>query len=190
MHHIYTSVWARSDRSDNKRLFGRVVGFHPDYNSYQILTKYGVLDRNYPISELNPLPSQFDLGIPEPPITATVTLRHCANQESTTEKVPVHCNCRDQKTWCSTRRYACVKAEAKCSIACHGGTNQDNTPDCPNISSITMRIQRNYRTRDQGQAKEAKRQRRDKVGQWIASKGNDVVNNKDSSSRRGQRGCK
>ena len=53
-----------------------------------------------------------------------------------------------------------------------------------------MRIQRNYRTRDQGQAKEAKRQRRDKVGQWIASKGNDVVNNKDSSSRRGQRGCK
>ena len=108
--------------TDDKRLFGRVIGLHPEYNSYQILTKYGFLDRNYPISELNPLPSQFDLGISEPPPTVTVTLHYCAAQKSTSENVPVHCNCRDQKTRCSTRRCACVKAEAKCSIACHGGT--------------------------------------------------------------------
>ena len=151
--------------TNDKRLFRRIVGYHPNYNSYQILTKYGVLDRNYPISELNPLPSEFDLGISEPLPTATVTLHYCAAQESTSEKIPVHCNCRDQKTWCSTRRYACVKAEAKCSIACHGGSSQD-APNCPNISSMATRTQRGHRTRDRdSQTKEAKRQRRDRAGQ-------------------------
>ncbi len=163
--------------TDDKRLFGRVIGVKEDFDSYQILTKYGVLDRNYPISELNPLPNHIDIGIPTPAPTARVTLHYCAAQESTTEKVPVHCNCRDQKTWCSTRRCACVKAEAKCSIACHGGTNQDNTPDCPNISSMAMRTQRGHRTRDRDQiAKEAKRQRRNTAGRWVASKGNDLAN--------------
>ena len=175
--------------TDDRRLFGRIIGLHPDYNSYQILTKYGVLDRNYPVSELNPLPMEFDIGIPDPPPTAVVTLHHCAAQESTSEKVPVHCNCRDQKTWCTTRRCACVKAEAKCSIACHGGTNQDNTPDCPNISSMATRTQRGHRTRDQGN--QAKRQRRDRAGQWMASKGNDLAGNQaSSSSRRVQGGRK
>ena len=170
--------------TDDKRLFGRVIEVIQDHDSYKILTKYGVLDRNYPISELNPLPSHIEIGIPPPPPRATVTLHYCATQESTTEKVPVHCNCRDQKTWCSTRRCACVKAEAKCSIACHGGRNQDNTPDCPNISSMAMRTQQGHRTRDGGQAakKDAKRQRRDSAGQWIASKVNDT-----RSSKRGGR---
>lgn len=49
--------------ADDKWLFGRVIGMHPEYNSYQILTKYGVLYRNYLVSELNPLPSQFNIGI-------------------------------------------------------------------------------------------------------------------------------
>ena len=174
--------------TDDKRIFGRVIGLNPEYNSYQILTKYGTLDRNYPTSELNPLPSEIDIGIPDPAPQRTVTLHYCASQESTTEKVPVHCNCRDQKTWCSTRRCPCVKAEAKCSIACHGGTNQDNTPDCPNISAPRMRTQRGHRTRDA--ANKAKRQRRDKAGHWIASKGNDMVDNVGSSRRGIQRGSK
>ena len=175
--------------TDNKRIFERVIELNPEYNSYQILTKYEVLDRNYPTSELNPLPSQFDLEISDPPPTAEVTLHYYAAQESTSEKIPVHCNCRDQKTWCSTRRYACVKAETKCSIACHGGTNQDSTPDYSNISTMAMRTQREHRTRDQVQIKKTKRQRRDKAGQWIASKGNDMINdNEGSSSRQGRRG--
>ena len=148
--------------TDNKRIFERVIGLNPEYNSYQILTKYGILDRNYPTSELNPLPSEINIEIPDPAPQETVTLHYCASQESTTEKIPVHCNCRDQKTWCSTRRCACVKAEAKCSIAYHGGTNQDNTPDCPNISAMSVRTQRGHRTRDV--VNEAKRQRRDKAG--------------------------
>ena len=40
----------------------------------------------------------------------------------------------------------CVKAQAKCSTACHGRTNQDNIPDCPNISSVVARIQRGHWT--------------------------------------------
>lgn len=175
--------------TDDKRLFGRVIGVHKDYDSYQIVTKYGILDRNYPISELNPLPSHIDIEIPNPPPTAKVTLHYCAAQESTTEKVPVHCNCRDQKTWCSTRRCACIKAEAKCSVACHGGSNQDNMPDCPNISSITMRTQRGHRTRNRdNEAQEAKRQRRNRAGQWIASKGRDLIGNRGSNRRGSQEG--
>lgn len=164
--------------TDDKRLFGRIVDVKGDYNNYRILTKYGILDRNYPISELNPLPSHIDIGIPSSSPTAIVTLHYCAAQESTTEKIPVHCNCRDQKTWCSTRRCACVKAEAKCSIACHGGTNQDNTPDCPNISSMTTRTQRGHRIRDRDHmTKEAKRQRRNTAGRWVASKGRELIDN-------------
>lgn len=84
--------------TDDKRIFGRVIEINPKYNSYQILIKYEVLDRNYPTSELNSLPSQFDLGIPNPPSTAAVTLHYCAAQESISEKVSVHCNCLHQKT--------------------------------------------------------------------------------------------
>ena len=48
----------------------------------------------------------------------------------------------------STRRCACMKAKAKCLIACHEGINQDNTSDCPNISAMSVRTQRGHRTRD------------------------------------------
>lgn len=75
---------------DDKRIFGRVIELNPKYNSYQILIKYGVLDRNYLTSELNSLPSQCDLGIPVPPSTAAVILYYCAAQGSMSEKVSVH----------------------------------------------------------------------------------------------------
>ena len=41
-----------------------------------------------------------------------------------------------------------MKAEVKCLIICHRGTNQDNTPNCPNILAISIRTQRGYRIRD------------------------------------------
>ncbi len=120
-----------------------------------------------------------------------VTLHYCAAQESITEKVFVHCNRRDQKTWCSTRRCACVKAEVKCFIACHGGTNQDNTPDCSNISSMTMRTQRGHKIRDtEKEKREGKRQRRNSAERWAASKGNNLVNTKERGSKGGNKGDK
>ena len=143
---------------------------YEDIDSYKIMTKYGILDRNYPISELNPLPELIDLGIPTPAPRAVVTLHHCAMQESISEKVPVHCNCKDRKTWCSTNRCACIKANAKCSIACHGGKNRHDTdPDCPNISSIQTRTQKGHRQR--GDDPGSKRQRRNTAGRWLDSKG-------------------
>jgi len=125
--------------TDDKRLFGRVIKVKEDYDYYKILTKYSVLDWNYPILSLNPLPSSIDLEILLPEPTAIVTLHYCAMQESTTEKVPVHCNCKDKKTWYFTNRCACVKANAKCLIACHKITHPDESPNCPNVSSMQMR---------------------------------------------------
>ena len=143
---------------------------------HQIYHTFPTRNRNYPISKLNPLLPHIDIGIPNPSSSDLITLHHCAAQESIVEKVLMHCNCRDQKTWCSTRRCACVKAEAKCSIACHDGTNHDNTPNYPNISTMITRTQWGYRTRDQDQkAKEAKRQRRNTAASWVASEGNDLA---------------
>lgn len=48
--------------------------------------------------------------------------------------------------------------------------NQDNTPECPNISSMAMRTQQGHRKRNRDD-KEAKRQRRNSAGGWAASKG-------------------
>ena len=62
---------------DDKRIFGKVIDVREEYDSYQILTKYKVLDRQYPISELNPLPEHIDIGIPNPLPIKVVTLHHC-----------------------------------------------------------------------------------------------------------------
>ena len=48
--------------TDDKRIFGQVKRVHIG-PSYEIQTKYGVLDRNFPTSELMPLPSTIDLEI-------------------------------------------------------------------------------------------------------------------------------
>lgn len=68
--------------ADDERIFKRIVSIIEEHNSYRILTKYGLLNRNYSISQLNPLPNPIDLGI----------------REITTEKVPIHCGCKDEKT--------------------------------------------------------------------------------------------
>ena len=119
--------------TDDKRIFGRVIKSFD--NAYSIQTKYGVLDRNYPTSELMALLDTIELGIPEPPPSKKITLHSVAVKESTTEKVLVHCKCKDKRTWCMTRRCACVKAGVKCSVACHGGKNIYDGPTYPNISS-------------------------------------------------------
>ena len=64
------------------------------YFSHQVLTKYRVLDRQYPISEVNPLPKHIENRIPVPPPANVDNLHHCAAQESTTEEISIRCNCR------------------------------------------------------------------------------------------------
>ena len=124
----------------DKRIFGRVLEVYED--TYVIQTKYGVLDRNCPTSELMELSNNISLDILDPPHTQKVTLHFVAAQESTVRKVSVHCGCKDKRTWCQTRRCACAKANTECFVACHGAGNKDCLSDCPNISSMEMRTQR------------------------------------------------
>lgn len=126
--------------TDDKRIFGQVkqVDNGP---SYEIQAKYGVLDCNFPTSELMPLPSTIDLEIPVPDLNRKITLHAVAARESTTDKVPVFCKCKDKRSWCSTRRCAYLKAEVKCGVAGHGGDGNGGT-DCPNIASPALRSQK------------------------------------------------
>ena len=60
--------------TDDKRIFGRisrVVGY-----TYGIQTKYGILDRLHPTSELMPLPDTIDLGTPDPAPIKKISLRY------------------------------------------------------------------------------------------------------------------
>ncbi len=66
--------------TDDKRIFERVIDVIVEYNSYRILTKHGLLNRNCPISELNPLPRHIDLDISNSPPTNYMTLHHYATQ--------------------------------------------------------------------------------------------------------------
>ncbi len=65
------------------------------------------------------LPSTIDLGIPTPTSDQKITLHTVADRESTTDKVPVFCKCKDKRSWCPTRRCACVKEDVKRKVACH-----------------------------------------------------------------------
>ena len=134
----------------------------------------------HPISELNPLPEHIENGIPNAPSAKVETLHHCAAQDSTTEE---DYSLR-LSTWRSTLRNAYVKVEARCSIACYSGTNQwcqENTPGCPNVSSMILRAQRGYSARNKEYEKEAEseRQRFNTAGRWAPSKGTDLVDNDD-----------
>ena len=158
--------------TDDKRIFGQVIKSFD--NAYSIQTKPGVLDRNYPTSELMSLPDTIELGIPEPPPSKKITLNTVLAKESTTEKVPVHCKCKDQRTWCLTRCCASVKAEVKCSIVCHDDKNVHGGPTCLNISSAGTRGQKGLKVRNrEEEAKEgqggSKQQRKDTVGKLIKS---------------------
>ena len=74
--------------TDDKRVFGQVIHIHSG-PSYEIQTKYGILDQNFPTSELMPLPSTINLEIPPPAPNRKLTLHAVAARESTTDKVPV-----------------------------------------------------------------------------------------------------
>ena len=65
--------------TDDTRAFGVVINIHKDLNQYQILTRYGVLDKNVPIDNLNPLVDIIDLMISDPPLTKKINLKQLAD---------------------------------------------------------------------------------------------------------------
>ena len=69
--------------TDNKRIFGQVKRVHNGL-SYEIQTKYSVLDYNFPTSKLMPLLSIIDLEIPVPAADRKITLHAVAARKSTT----------------------------------------------------------------------------------------------------------
>ena len=111
-----------------------------------------------------PLPSAIDLEILTPAPDRKITLHAVAARKSTTDKVPVFCKCKDKHSWCSTRRCACVKADVKCGVACHGGGDNDHV-ECSNLDISHLRSQKGLRVRDRDDERESsKRQRRGTVG--------------------------
>lgn len=77
-----------------------------------------------------------------------IKVQAVAAQESTTDKVPVFCECKDKRTWCLTpQRCACFKTEVKCGVACHGGDGNSKS-DYVNIASPHLRLQKRIWVRD------------------------------------------
>ena len=52
---------------------------------------------SFPTSELMPLSSTIDLGIPTLAPDRKITLHAVAARESKTDKVPVSCDCKDKR---------------------------------------------------------------------------------------------
>jgi len=124
---------------DDKRIFEWII--HMYENSYIIQIKYSVLNRNYSTSELNELSDNINLDILNSVSTKKITLHLISAQQSTTEKISIHCECSHWKNWCQTRRYNCFKANVKCSIACH---EDEDSVDCSNISFRQTRTQKRH----------------------------------------------
>ncbi len=75
--------------TDDKRIFGKVIGVREEYDSYQILTKYGVLDRQYPISELNCNRAGSSMPIIHPPNFDDLRrLALCSDRSNAAASVP------------------------------------------------------------------------------------------------------
>ena len=76
--------------------------------------------------------------IPETASNQRITSHADITQDTITDKVPVFCNRKGKGRWCSTRRFACFKAEVKYGIWCHK-RNGNSRSDCPNITFFHLR---------------------------------------------------
>ena len=108
--------------------------------------------------------STIDLRIPTPEPERKIILHAFAARESTTNKVPVFCKCKDKRSWCSTQRCACVKTDGKYEVAYHRGEDNDNA-ECPILHIPHLRSQKSLRVRDRDdERKSSKRQQREPAG--------------------------
>ena len=152
--------------TDDTRAFGVVINIHKDLNQYQILTRHGVLDKNVPIDNLNPLVDTIDLMISDPPPTKKINLKQLADLQSMAQKVPVKCDCKARNRY-TTRSCRCIQAGVKCSIACHSsmGSHPDIRDPCPNISAMRDFTSRGLASREENA--QAKRRRVQAGKEWV-----------------------
>lgn len=97
--------------------------------------------------ELIPLLSTINLRIPIPTPARKITLQAVTACESTTDKLPVFCKCKNKCDLCSTKRYAFVKANVKCGVICHRRVN-NNKVECLNLDISHLCLQKGLQVRD------------------------------------------
>ncbi len=90
---VTVSALDRTSTND-KPVFGQVIKNFGD--NYSIQTKYEVLDRYFPISELMLFPDTIELDILEPLPNKEITLYTVAAKENINEKVPLYYKCKNE----------------------------------------------------------------------------------------------
>ncbi|KAF8423544.1 hypothetical protein EV426DRAFT_116157 [Tirmania nivea] len=107
--------------TDHRRIFCRVV-YKPHPDRHQLYCEYGLLDRYYPTSELERLPSSI-----RPAYLESIPLEWQSQKPKSLHEVArlasagsiVRCKC---KGLCSDRRCQCKKEGRSCTSHCHTGS--------------------------------------------------------------------
>ena len=140
-------------------LWGVVAGC----GSRRVLTEHGLLDRDGPISELDPLPNHVNVDVSNAPSPQCASLHHHAASRGrgTALMILVRHDRQDQTTRCPAPGRARVIAEAQRPVARPGGTRSVTTTPrtVPTVPSIVTGTHRAHRPR---------RPRRDAAGQCAA----------------------
>lgn len=102
--------------TDQRKLFCKVIGCQYTPPRYKIQTKFGIIDRFFPTSQLAPVPRSVADAIEIGNIRKEITLSQAANFNSSGERVIISCQCRGN---CVSKRCRCFKNGVKCSVHCH-----------------------------------------------------------------------
>ena len=121
--------------TDQRKLFCKVIGCQYTPPRYKIQTKFGIIDRFFPTSQLAPVPRSVADGIEIGNIRKELTLSQAAHLNSSGERVIISCQCRGN---CVSKRCRCFKNEVKCSVHCH-----QEEYDCGWMKPLTERTEHN-----------------------------------------------
>ena len=112
----------RIDRggSDMPRLPCQIVKINGEF--YQLLTKYGLLNDHYMVSDLEPYNG---LVMFDKTMTNKLSLREAsklaANRLKDLKAIELSCNCKSK---CLSKHCSCFKNEQKCNSHCHLSVNE------------------------------------------------------------------
>lgn len=103
-------------KGDLRRAFAQVINIVGNPHRYKLQTAYGTLKHRIHVNQLNAIKEHTFNPFPEPLNTSDITLGKLSRLNSSSIHVAVSCNYRED---CSTRRYACFKADEPCTIYYH-----------------------------------------------------------------------
>jgi hypothetical protein len=131
--------------TDQRKLFGRVIGALHQPVRYKVQTKWGIIDRSFATSQLGSLPNSVAEAIEIGNIQTPITLSKAAKENSSGERVVVSCQCTGA---CNTNRCRCFKNQVRCSVHCHREEH-----DCGFLKELIDRTERNLVKKDKETAK-------------------------------------